>query len=249
MLSKSRVKYIQSLAHKKFRDTSPEFMIEGPKMVAEFIRNRPDLINEVYALDTWIESAKVLLSPNLREKLEQVSEIELEKMSGLSTPNQVLALVRKMHLPEKPDLKNQITLVLDNIQDPGNLGTIIRTADWFGITQIICSPESAELYNPKVIQSTMGSILRVHVFYMEPASWLDQIGDLPVFCSALEGRNLFEIGPLKEGLVVIGNESKGVRTSIMERATQKITIPRFGGAESLNAAVAAGVILGQLVRS
>lgn len=249
MLSKSRVKYIQSLAHKKFRDASPEFIIEGPKMVAEFLHNRPDLINAVYALDTWMESAKVLLSPPVMEKLERVSETELEKMSGLSTPNQVLALVQKMKLPEKPDFKNKITLVLDNIQDPGNLGTIIRTADWFGITQIVCSPESAELYNPKVIQSTMGSILRVDVFYMEPDNWLNRIGELPVFCSALEGKNLFEIGPVKEGLVVIGNESKGVRASIMERATQKITIPKFGGAESLNAAVAAGVVMGQLVGS
>jgi RNA methyltransferase, TrmH family len=247
MLSKSRVKYIQSLAHKKFRDNSPEFIIEGPKLVEEFLLNRPDLINEIYLLDTWSADAKKLLSSIHDEKINQVSAMELEKISCLATPNQVLALVKKFSTPEKPVIKNCLTLVLDNIQDPGNLGTIIRTADWFGIRQVVCSLESTELYNPKVVQSTMGSILRVDVFYLDLEEWLSSVMPLPVFCTALNGKNIFETGPVMEGLLIIGNESKGVRSSIMELASEKITIPRYGSAESLNAAVAAGIVMAQLV--
>jgi TrmH family RNA methyltransferase len=248
MLSKSRLKYIQSLSHKKFREASAEFIIEGPKIVEEFLLNRPELINEIFTLDTWLQGAKRLLSSLSPEKVITVSEMELEKISGLSTPNQVLALVQKPDQPTVPDLRNRITLVLDNIQDPGNLGTIIRTADWFGINQIVCSKESAELYNPKVIQSTMGSILRVDVIYADLDQWIKKVHDIPIYCTALNGKNLNEIGPVKEGLLIIGNESKGVRPSIIHAATEKITIPRFGGAESLNAAVAAGIVMAQVCR-
>jgi TrmH family RNA methyltransferase len=249
MLSKSRLKYIQSLSHKKFREASPEFIIEGPKIVEEFLLNRPELINEIFTLDTWLQSAKGLLSSLSPEKVISVSEIELEKISLLSTPNQVLALVQKPDQPTEPDLRNRITLVLDNIQDPGNMGTIIRTADWFGISQVVCSKESAELYNPKVIQSTMGSILRVAVIYTDIDQWIKEVEDFPIYCTALNGKNLYEMGPVKEGLLIIGNESKGVRQSVMQAATKKITIPRFGGAESLNAAVAAGIVMAQLRKS
>jgi RNA methyltransferase, TrmH family len=249
MLSKSRLKYIQSLSHKKFREASAEFIIEGPKIVEEFLLNRPELINEIFTLDTWLQGAKRMLSSVKPEKVFSVSENELEKISGLSTPNQVMALVQKPNQPTVPDLRNRITLVLDNIQDPGNLGTIIRTADWFGIDQVVCSKESAELYNPKVIQSTMGSILRVAVIYTDIEQWIEKVQDIPIYCTALNGMNLYETGPVKEGLLIIGNESKGVRASVMQAATKKITIPRFGGAESLNAAVAAGIVMAQLRKS
>jgi RNA methyltransferase, TrmH family len=248
MLSKSRLKYIQSLAHKKFREASHEFIIEGPKIVEEFLINRPDLINEIYTLDKWADGAKKLLSPIDPSKILPVSEMELGKISLLASPNQVLALVKKFNHPDKPNPKDQITLVLDNIQDPGNLGTIIRTADWFGIRQVVCSDDSVELYNPKVIQSTMGSILRVQVFYLDIETWITGLKDIPVICTALNGKNLFDMQPVKEGLMIIGNESKGVRTSIMKASTEKISIPRYGGAESLNAAVAAGIVLAHLCR-
>jgi TrmH family RNA methyltransferase len=247
MLSKSRLKYIQSLAHKKFREASHEYIIEGPKMLEEFLVNRPELINEIYALDSWVDGAKRLLSSVDPSKILIISDIELEKISILSTPNQVLALVRKFDTTDSPIIKDHFTLVLDNIQDPGNLGTIIRTADWFGITQVVCSKESADVYNPKVIQSTMGSILRVKVFYLDIETWITKQNDIPIFCTALEGKNLFDMQPVKQGLMIIGNESKGVRPSIMKAATEKITIPRYGGAESLNAAVAAGIVMAQLV--
>jgi TrmH family RNA methyltransferase len=246
MLSKSRLKYIQSLAHKKFREDSPEFIIEGPKIMEEFLVNHPGLINEIYVLDIWADSAKTLLSNIDPGRIFPVSEMELGKISLLTTPNQVLALVKKFNPPEIPILKDQFTLVLDNVQDPGNLGTIIRTADWFGIGQVVCSHESVELYNPKVIQSTMGSLLRVNVFYMDIEKWIAGLKAIPVFCTALEGKNLFDMHPVKEGLMIIGNESKGVRPSLLHAATEKITIPRYGGAESLNAAVAAGIVMAQL---
>jgi RNA methyltransferase, TrmH family len=249
MLSKSRLKYIQSLSHKKFREASAEFIIEGPKMVEEFLLNRPELINEIFAIDAWLPGAKKMLSSVSSEKVISVSAIELEKISGLSTPNQVMALVQKPDQPTVPDLRNRITIVLDNIQDPGNLGTIIRTADWFGISQVVCSKESAELFNPKVIQSTMGSILRVAVIYTDIEQWIEKVQDIPIYCTALNGKSLYEMEPVKEGLLVIGNESKGVRQSVMQAATKKITIPRFGGAESLNAAVAAGIVMAQLRKS
>jgi RNA methyltransferase, TrmH family len=249
MLSKSRLKYIQSLAHKKFREASPEFIIEGPKIVEEFLVNQPGLINEIYALDKWADDAKNLLRSVAPIKNIPVTEMELAKISLLTTPNQVLALVKKINPPDGPILKDRFTLVLDNIQDPGNLGTIIRTADWFGIGQIVCSTESVDLYNPKVIQSTMGSILRVQVFYLDIETWIPQQKDIPVFCTALDGKNLFEMQPVKEGLMIIGNESKGVRPSIMNAAKEKISIPRYGGAESLNAAVAAGIVMAQLRKS
>ena len=248
MLSKSRLKYIQSLAHKKFREASREYIIEGPKMLEEFLINRPELINEIYALDTWVDGSKRLLSSVDPSKIQIISDIELEKVSVLSTPNQVLALVKKFDMPDFPILKDHFTLVLDNIQDPGNLGTIIRTADWFGISQVVCSNESADVYNPKVVQSTMGSILRVQVFYLDIESWISKQKGIPVFCTALEGKNLFDMQPVEEGLMIIGNESKGVRPSVMNAATEKITIPRYGGAESLNAAVAAGIVIAQLCK-
>ena len=187
MLSKSRLKYIQSLAHKKLREASDEFIIEGPKILEEFLVNQPGLINEIYALDKWVDEAKNLLRSVDPNKIIPVSEMELGKISLLSTPNQVLALVKKISTPENPILKDRFTLVLDNIQDPGNLGTIIRTADWFGITQIICSNESVELYNPKLIQSTMGSIPRVQVFYIDLETWITQQKDIPIVGAALKG--------------------------------------------------------------
>ena len=140
-----------------------------------------------------------------------------------------------------------MTLVLDSIQDPGNLGTIIRIADWFGIKQVVCSPACADIYNPKVVQSTMGSIGRVDVFYTELLAWLAMKQDIRIYASALEGQDVSKMPKLKEGLIIIGNESKGIHPDILARANVKITIPRMGEAESLNAAVATGIILSHIV--
>ena len=137
--------------------------------------------------------------------------------------------------------------MLDGIQDPGNMGTIIRTADWFGLSQIICSHDCADLYNPKVVQATMGSIARVRCLYKNLAEW-DMPPNIPVYGALLHGENIFSVNKTTEGILVIGNESKGIREPLLSQITHPITIPKYGNAESLNVAVAAGIIMGQMVQ-
>ena len=179
--------------------------------------------------------------------MQAIEAYELEKISALSTPNQVLAIFKKAAAPAIT-VQGKINLLLDNIQDPGNMGTIIRIADWFGISNIICSAHSAEMYNPKVVQSTMGSLGRVNVIYTDLAQWIQQQQPVKVYAAALNGKAMQQFGGLKEGLIVIGNESKGISEAILQMANERITIPKFGEAESLNAAVATGIILSHLVQ-
>ena len=149
-------------------------------------------------------------------------------------------------MPKAP--KGTLTLVLDATRDPGNLGTILRTADWFGIRHIVCSPDCAELYNPKVVQATMGAIFRVEVSYAGLPDWLTTLGPMPVYCATLDGIPIYDVSPPAEGVVVIGNEARGVSDDVLSLATCKVTIPRYGHAESLNASVAAGIVMAQLCR-
>jgi TrmH family RNA methyltransferase len=236
MINKNELKYIQSFAHKKHWAEESVFIIEGPKMVEELIAS-DWVIRQIYATKEWIQN-----QPLKAHYVTEVSDFELEKMSQLQTANQVLALVEKRQETGKIQLKGKLTLVLDGIQDPGNLGTIIRTADWFGLDQIIVSADTANWYNPKVIQSTMGSILRVKV---EEADLAELLGKtkLPIYGAVLEGKSIQEVHIGNEGLLIIGNESKGIRSAISSFITQPITIPKYGDAESLNAAVATGIIL------
>jgi len=174
-----------------------------------------------------------------------VQEAELERISHLKTPNQVLAVFKKFESKE-PIPAGRITLILDAIQDPGNLGTMIRIADWFGISQIICSHDCADVYNPKVVQATMGSLARVDVFYTDLPGWLKGQHGIKTYAALLDGKDVTRMNPLKEGLIIIGNESRGIQEGLMEFVNEKITIPKKGNAESLNAAVAAGIILSHL---
>lgn len=239
MISKNEIKYIQSLFQKKNRDTEGLFIAEGVKLVDELLHS-DFIIQKIYATDEWIKSRASISNVVL------VESFELEKISGLMTPNQVLAIARKNIPKQEPVEKDHITLVLDGIQDPGNLGTIIRIADWFGVTQIVAGNDTADVYNPKTVQATMGSICRVNVWYKELSSWLAN-AKLPVYGALLNGKSIFETERLKEGIIVIGNESKGIRENILPFITQAVTIPAKGKAESLNAAVAAGIILSHLV--
>ena len=157
-----------------------------------------------------------------------------------------MALVRQDNDAAPLIAKNKITLALDTIQDPGNLGTIIRICDWFNIEQVICSKECADLYNPKVVQSTMGSFVRVQLFYADLREWLEQQSGIRVYAAALEGRDITTMDKITEGLIIIGNESKGIRPDLMKLANVQITIPRKGKAESLNAAAATAVILSHI---
>jgi TrmH family RNA methyltransferase len=176
-----------------------------------------------------------------------VSDSELEKISNLQTANQVV-IIAKQKQDVEISVANKLTIVLDAIQDPGNFGTVVRIADWFGIEQIVASENSVELYNPKVVQATMGSICRVTVVYKELLEWIKDV-EIPKYGALLHGANVYTIKNIKEGLIVIGNESRGISEPLRSLITDPVTIPKAGGAESLNAAVAAGIIVGSLVNS
>ena len=243
MLSKSKIKYIQTLGQKKFRQQEGSFIAEGPKIVAELLQTQSRQVTEVFAVKEWIESHASLLGTI---PCQLVTEAELEKISQLNTPNQVLVLLKQFdtELPVSP--RGRIVLALDNIQDPGNLGTIIRIADWFGVEQLVCSPDSADCYNPKVVQATMGSIARVQVHYTDLKAWLTAQPDVRIYAAVLEGKDITTMDRLKEGILLIGNESRGISPELLQLANVRITIPRFGKAESLNAAVATGIVLSHL---
>jgi RNA methyltransferase, TrmH family len=242
MLSKSQVKYIQSLGQKKFRDEEGLFIAEGPKIVNELLTEIPQLVKTVYGVKEWINENRGLLG---KTEFIEISEAELKRVSQLSAPHKVLAVLHKIKY-DKIVSANNLTLALDTIQDPGNLGTIIRTADWFGIKQIVCSADSADMYNSKVIQATMGSIARVKIIYTDLAAWLKQ-QKVTIFAATLEGKDIRKMKRLTEGIIIIGNESKGIHPDLMQLAGETITIPKPGHAESLNAAIAAAIILSHIV--
>ncbi len=243
MLSKSEVKYIQSLSQKKFRDKENLFIIEGPKIVEEALKAAPKNVKKLFALPDWIENNKKILS---EVEVAPIDTIDLDRISQLKTPNKVIALMEAPWSEGFVLRTNELALVLDGIQDPGNMGTLIRIADWFGVQQVICSPDCADIYNPKVVQASMGSTFRVEVFYTPLPDWLATVKAVPVLGAALQGKPLSSFEKTGRGLLVIGNESKGIRKEVMEFVEQKITIERLGHAESLNAAVAAGIILAYL---
>lgn len=246
LITKSQVKYIQSLAHKKVRDAEGVFVVEGPKVTQELLANPRLRVRQVYAVRDWVGQ----LLPDLGRRvsdgpLMEVGPAELERLSALSTPNQVVAVFEKPAF-EPPDWTTGVHLVLDNIQDPGNMGTIVRLADWFGISTVVAGSDSADVFGPKAVQSTMGSIGRVQVCYQDPVPLVYQAG-VPVYAAVLEGASVYEVGRIRHGFIVIGNESRGIGLGLLDLATRRITIPRVGEAESLNAAVATGIILSHLV--
>ena len=242
MLSKKEVKDIQSLRHKKFRDEANFFVAEGPKIVSELLKTAPQNVIKIYALEEWMNSNHHLL---LDAEHQTISSGDLEKISQLQTPNEVVAVLHQFNSVVPED--NGVSLYLDAIQDPGNLGTIIRIADWFGIANVVCSEGCADLYNSKVVQSTMASIARVNVHYDKDFSWL-KLQTRAKLAAMVDGDLFYEASLPENGVVIIGNESKGIQPSILELDVQKISIPRRGQAESLNAAVASGIILSHWFR-
>ncbi len=247
MLNKSKVKYIQSLYHKKFRDEEQLFVIEGPKIVGEFLEKYSNQVFEIYAVNKWLGSNTHHFQEIAAEKLVEVGDNDLKRISSLSTPNQVLALVRKKSQPFPAIANDELALMLDDVQDPGNVGTIIRTADWFGINKILCSNGCADIYNSKVIQSTMGSIMRVDVLYTDLMEWYNHNNHLHFYGAALAGKSVYDL-VIQQGVLIIGNESKGIRESLLSVCKHKVTIPGTGEAESLNAAVATGILLSHIVK-
>ena len=246
MLSKSQISFIKSLHQKKYRKAHGLFIIEGIKSIVEFIPSAYQ-IHSIYFLAQY-QSLLPKLPSNI--KLFEVNNAELEKISTLQAPQGILALV---HIPETADfdkstLHGRFSLVLDGIQDPGNLGTIIRTADWFGFKNVICSLNTVEVYNPKTVQATMGSLCRVNVGYQELPVWLKDI-KLPVFGAMLNGNSLYETKWGTEGLVILGNEGQGVSDEVNILINNPVTIPRVGEAESLNVAVSAAIFCADISRN
>ncbi|MFT3677446.1 MAG: RNA methyltransferase [Chitinophagaceae bacterium] len=241
MLTKSQIKYIQSLGHKKHRDAEGLFLAEGPKIVGEWLKEPVLRLQTIYATQQWIDQQDHLTVP-----VQVVTEDELGKISQLQSPNQVLAVIYQQQSPVTLTADSSLILALDTIQDPGNLGTIIRIADWFGINAIVCSRECADIYNPKVVQATMGSLPRVKVLYADLAEWIESQPDCRIYAAALEGQDVGKMAALNAGVLVIGNESKGISERVMAKVNVRITIPRKGKAESLNAAVATGILLSKL---
>ncbi|PRD57240.1 TrmH family RNA methyltransferase [Sphingobacterium gobiense] len=245
MLSKAQISLITSLQHKKFRKQHGLFIVEGVKSVLEFLSSE----YQIHSLYTTAEARTKM--GNLPQKLKciTITTSEFQKISGLSNPQGVLALV---HLPTSENfdwasLKQQHNLLLDDIQDPGNLGTIIRTAEWFGIPHIICSMGTVDAYNPKVVQATMGSLARIKIYYTPLADFINR-AEMPTYGALLDGKSIYETNFGNAGLIVMGNEGNGISKEIEETVDHAVTIPRVGNAESLNVAVATTVFCSEIAR-
>ncbi len=241
MLTKNQIKFITNLTQKKHRNTHQLFFVEGVKGVEELLQS--NLILE------HLYTTKSLSVKIPQEKQTIISESELKKISSLTTPNTCLAIFK---MPKTHQLStNGLILALDDVRDPGNLGTIIRLCDWYGIEHLLCSENTVDVYNPKVIQATMGSISRVNIVYTDLKKFI-QTSDLPIFGTFLEGKNIYHSTLPKDGLIIMGNEANGISDEIKQIIPNKITIPRFGNkqsTESLNVATATAIVLSEFRRS
>ncbi len=245
MLSKARIKLINQLKQKKYREQNHMFIVEGTKNTLDFLASQFKPI-ELFATDNWIDENKNHLDTVV---VTAVGNKELKKISALTNPSEVCAI---FNLPSEKlsttPQRDTYSLVLDDIHDPGNLGTIIRTADWFGITTIYCSLNTVDAFNPKVVQASMGSLSRVRLVYTDLKELLVNIpNDLPVFGALLDGKPINEVDPPKKGLIIIGSEAHGISKDIIPIITDKITIPllnsdKVNHPESLNASVACAII-------
>jgi TrmH family RNA methyltransferase len=255
MLSKNKIKLIHDLKQKKARTETGLFIMEGDKMVTEVLVNRNLEVRDLIATSEWLLRNRYLLHKGILEVTE-VTETEFRKVTLFESPSGVMALVP---LPEikvdEKDLAEQLSVSLDTIQDPGNLGTIIRTADWFGIRNIFCSPGCADCFNPKVVQSSMGAVLRVKVHYTELDLLLENLNRLDhytVYGSYLEGKSIYEEEPELFGMLVFGNESKGIHPTLKKYIHLPLSIPSFpvhgGHVESLNVSAAFAVFCSEFFR-
>ena len=233
-LSKNKIKWLRSLQVKKNREAEGKFVVQGEKMVLEALQLIPERVELVVHLHEF-DPGEITC-----EKLK-CNERELNQISSLQTPNKMLAVLRK----EDSALNMKgLLLALDGIQDPGNMGTIIRTADWFGIETLICSTDTVDCYNPKVIQASMGSIYRVKIHYTDLSTFLSESKKL-IYGALLDGKNVYETQLTTEGILLMGNEGKGIRPELMKCISIPLTIPRFGQAESLNVSTATAILLSE----
>lgn len=241
MLSKNQIKLITSLTQKKYRKQHQLFIAEGKKVIEELLQSN-------FELESLFVTNENIFTTVSKNKINAITSSELKKISVLSTANDCLALF-KIPLEKENNIKG-LVLALDDIRDPGNLGTIIRLCDWFGIETLLCSEETVDVYNPKVVQATMGSISRVNVVYTNLEKVLQE-ASLPIFGTFMDGENIYQKELPKEGVIVMGNEANGISAEIESLVTQKIAIPRFGKlqqTESLNVATATAIILSEFKR-
>ncbi len=216
------------------------FVVEGDKMVLELLESDMK-IQAIYALEPWIQKHHSVLQ-SVSEVVFAVNEKALKSISNLDTPNQVVALAAIPSFSEDLPAPSQFAFVLDNVQNPGNLGTIIRTADWLGMNQLFCSPTCADAFNPKVVQASMGSLFRLQIVYTDLPTLFKRFEALPVYGALLNGNNLFSTQFEKKGFILMGNEGQGISDDLQSHITHPITIPKRGKAESLNVAIAASII-------
>ena len=241
MFSKSQIKLIKSLSQKKFRNKHRLFLIEGKKGIFELLDSSLEL-HSLYTVEDIFNASE--------EKTNLISEADLKKISNLHTPQTALAV---FHMPEvtQPEVKG-LQVVLDEVQDPGNLGTIIRLCDWFGVEDLICSLGTVDCYNPKVVQATMGSISRVKIHYLDITKYLALAKEkIPVYGTFLEGENVYTQSLSPEGIIVLGNEANGISSQAEQLISKKLLIPQFGNSqktESLNVATAAAIFLSEFSR-
>ena len=244
MITKATIKQIASLRQQKFRKELSLFVVEGRKMIEELLHSHFETMG-LYATEAFLADYPTF------DKAEIVSKVQMEQMSGLDTPPGILAVVR---IPQQGQIKidSRLVLALDGIANPGNMGTLIRTAEWFGIHDVVCSADCVELWNPKTVQATMGSLFRVKVWSTDLPAYLKQAkeGGRAIYGALLDGENLFQMQAQPEGILVIGSESHGIREEVLPCITHPITIPRVGGSatESLNAAVAGAILMAELTR-
>jgi RNA methyltransferase, TrmH family len=251
MLTKAQIQFVKSLRQKKYREQAQCFVAEGSKLVLEFINSR-FTIDQVYALPEWADAH---LDDLHKTPVTTVSAKEMSRISGLTNaaPALVVCKIPVVDSSKQPEPTPSFPVILlDEIRDPGNLGTIIRIADWFGIPRVVCSPETVDLYNPKVIQATMGSVTRVQVQYESLKTFLkEQSSEIPVYALAMEGENINKVPMEENSLLLVGSEAHGLSDEILPYVTCKLSVPwyppnRTSHAESLNAAVATGIACAML---
>lgn len=251
-LSKNNIKYIQSLKNKKDREEYGVFVAEGDKMVSELLLTMR--CRMLVATSDFVKSAKESLPNSRVDEWIEVSKKELQRVSFLKNPQQVLAVFYQPEYNyELSSLKDQLCLALDGIQDPGNMGTIIRLADWYGIEHIFCSVDTVDVFNPKVVQATMGALARVKVHYLDLPAFLESISDyLPVYGTYLDGEDMYKADIRENGIIVMGNEGNGIRPDTGEFVSDKLFIPNYPAqrhtSESLNVSVATAIICSEFRR-
>ncbi|MES2478446.1 MAG: RNA methyltransferase [Bacteroidota bacterium] len=245
MLSKTQSKYIRSLALQKFRKEHQSYLAEGEKIVAEWLFS-DEKMELIVGLDNWISENTLLIQKHPEAICIGVSEDELKQISTLQSPNKALLVVRNKRQPQLNNINNWC-IALDGIRDPGNMGTILRIADWFGIGDVICSQDCVDAFSPKVVQSGMGAHLRVNIHETNLADFIKE-SPLDGIAAVLGGENVYQMNtPPDKGIIIIGNEAKGISEEIIALAKYKVTIPKKGGAESLNAGVSTGILCALLL--